>query len=162
MDDLLEISHSNLISTVSDSKSRNPCFSCPDEEPICTCRVFFNTDSPHIGIIVFHISSKDDKKFLEHYLKYSTIERTGTVHLDLISLALESRSDMVIIPLQDYLGLGNEARINTPSTVGGNWEWRVKEEQLTDELKELIRTLTIKYRTVAEENAKKAAEEAQQ
>ena len=69
---------------------------------------------------------------------------------------------MVIIPLQDYLGLGNEARINTPSTVGGNWEWRVKEEQLTDELKELIRTLTIKYRTVAEENAKKAAEEAQQ
>ena len=108
------------------------------------------------------ILSEDDKKFLEHYLKYSTIERTGTVHLDLISLALESRSDMVIIPLQDYLGLGNEARINTPSTVGGNWEWRVKEEQLTDELKELIRTLTIKYRTVAEENAKKAAEEAQQ
>lgn len=105
---------------------------------------------------------KMNKKFLEHYLKYSTIERTGTVHLDLISLALESRSDMVIIPLQDYLGLGNEARINTPSTVGGNWEWRVKEEQLTDELKELIRTLTIKYRTVAEENAKKAAEEAQQ
>ena len=33
--------------------------------------------------------SEDDKKFLEHYLKYSTIERTGTVHLDLISLALE-------------------------------------------------------------------------
>ena len=63
---------------------------------------------------------------------------------------------MVIIPLQDYLGLGNEARINTPSTVGGNWEWRVKEEQLTDELKELIRTLTIKYRTVAEENAKES------
>jgi len=106
--------------------------------------------------------SEDDKKFLEHYLKYSTIERTGTVHLDLISLALESRSDMVIIPLQDYLGLGNEARINTPSTVGGNWEWRVKEEQLTDELKELIRSLTTRYRAVSEENAKKAAEEAQQ
>ena len=106
--------------------------------------------------------SEDDKKFLEHYLKYSTIERTGTVHLDLISLALESRSDMVIIPLQDYLVLGYDAWIYTPSTVGDNWEWRVKEEQLTDELKELIRTLTIKYRTVAEENAKKAAEEAQQ
>ena len=45
--------------------------------------------------------SEDDNKFLEHYLKYSTIERTGTVHLDLISLALESRSDMVIIPLKD-------------------------------------------------------------
>ena len=69
---------------------------------------------------------------------------------------------MVIIPLQDYLGLGNEARINIPSTVGGNWEWRVKEEQLTDELKELIKSLTTRYRAVAEENAKKAAEEAQQ
>lgn len=63
--------------------------------------------------------SEDDKKFLEHYLKYSTIERTGTVHLDLISLALESRSDMVIIPLQDYLGLGNEARHQ--HTIYGRW-----------------------------------------
>ena len=69
---------------------------------------------------------------------------------------------MVIIPLQDYLGLGKEARINTPSTDGGNWEWRVKEEQLTEELKELIRSLTTRYRAVSEENAKKAAEEAQQ
>ena len=69
---------------------------------------------------------------------------------------------MVIIPLQDYLGLGYEARINTPSTVGGNWEWRVKEELLTDELKELKRTLKKKKQKVAEENAKKAAEEAQQ
>ena len=126
------------------------------------CVVYTGTHDNDTVVGWYETLSEDDKKFLEHYLKYSTIERTGTVHLDLISLALESRSDMVIIPLQDYLGLGNEARINTPSTVGGNWEWRVKEEQLTDELKELIRTLTIKYRTVAEENAKKAAEEAQQ
>ena len=126
------------------------------------CVVYTGTHDNDTVVGWYETLSEDDKKFLEHYLKYSTIERTGTVHLDLISLALESRSDMVIIPLQDYLGLGNEARINTPSTVGDNWEWRVKEEQLTDELKELIRTLTIKYRTVAEENAKKAAEEAQQ
>ena len=121
------------------------------------CVVYTGTHDNDTVVGWYETLSEDDKKFLEHYLKYSTIERTGTVHLDLISLALESRSDMVIIPLQDYLGLGNEARINTPSTVGGNWEWRVKEEQLTDELKELIRTLTIKYRTVAEENAKKSS-----
>ena len=95
--------------------------------------------------------SQDDKNFLEHYLSHSTIERTGKVNLDLISLALESKGDMVIIPLQDYLGLGSEARINTPSTVGDNWEWRVKTEQLTDELKDTIYTLTKRYRGKSEE-----------
>ena len=49
--------------------------------------------------------------------------------------------------------------------MGDNWEWRVREEQLDDELKETIRTLTVKYRTRAEERAeeerkKKEAEEA--
>ena len=109
--------------------------------------------------------SEDDRNFLEHYLEYSTIDRTGKIYLDLISLALESRGDTVIIPLQDYMGLGSEARINTPSTVGDNWEWRVKEEQLDEDLKETIRTLTEKYRTRAqerseEERKKKEAEEA--
>ncbi len=107
----------------------------------------------------FEDLSEDDKKFLDHYLEYSTIERTGKIHLDLASLALESRADRVIIPLQDYMGVGKEGRINTPSTVGGNWEWRVKEEQLTDELKEMIKLLTKKYRTRAEEIAKQEKEE---
>lgn len=99
----------------------------------------------------YETMSEDDRKFMEHYLKYSTIEQTGKIHLDLISLALESRADKVIIPLQDYMGLGSEARINTPSTVGGNWEWRVKKEQMTEELKNTILTMTKKYRTKAEE-----------
>ena len=82
--------------------------------------------------------------------------------MDLISLALESCGDTVIIPLQDYLGLGSEARINTPSTVGDNWEWRVKEEQLDEELKETIQTLTKKYRAKAEERAEKERKEREQ
>ncbi|MBQ5362543.1 MAG: 4-alpha-glucanotransferase, partial [Clostridia bacterium] len=43
----------------------------------------------------------------------------------LIALLMRSRARLCIIPLQDYLGLGDEARINTPSTLGGNWRWRV-------------------------------------
>ena len=82
-----------------------------------------------------------DKNFLHHYLDHSTIVRTGEVNLDLISLALESRGNTVIIPLQDYLGLGSRARINTPSTVGDNWEWRVTKEQLNSELRKTILTL---------------------
>ena len=39
-----------------------------------------------------------------------------------------------IIPVQDYLGLGNEARMNQPGTVGFNWRWRLLPGQLTDAL----------------------------
>lgn len=88
-----------------------------------------------------------DKNFLHHYLDHSTIVRTGEVNLDLISLALESRGNTVIIPLQDYLGLGSRARINTPSTVGDNWEWRVTKEQLNSELRKTILTLHDRYRS---------------
>ena len=40
---------------------------------------------------------------------------------------------MSIIPLQDVLGLGSEARMNTPSLHGGNWRWRFAEGQLKSE-----------------------------
>ena len=50
-----------------------------------------------------------------------------------------------MIPLQDYLGLGNEARINHPSTVGANWKWRVSKGAFTEELAAEIRRLTKLY-----------------
>ena len=52
------------------------------------------------------------------------------VHWDFISLAMRSVADTCIIPVQDYLGLGNKARINMPSTLGGNWMWRMKKAHL--------------------------------
>jgi 4-alpha-glucanotransferase len=39
-----------------------------------------------------------------------------------------------VIPLQDILGLGSEARMNTPSQNGGNWRWRLQPGALTQEL----------------------------
>ena len=50
-----------------------------------------------------------------------------------------------MIPLQDFLELGAEARMNTPSVAFGNWEWRVHAEQLTPELAERIADLTKVY-----------------
>ena len=45
--------------------------------------------------------------------------------------ALEaSVADTAIVPLQDVLGLGSEARMNRPSTLGGNWTWRFRDEAL--------------------------------
>ena len=65
------------------------------------------------------------------------------IHWDFIRLTMLSVADTCIIPIQDYLGLGNEARINTPSTIGNNWHWRMLEDEITDELVEKIKKLTI-------------------
>ncbi len=62
--------------------------------------------------------------------------------LNLISYALKSRAELVIIPLQDYLELDETARINTPSTEKDNWCWRVEKERLNKQTAELIKKLT--------------------
>ncbi len=61
----------------------------------------------------------------------------------LIRLALESRANLAVIPMQDYLELTNkEARMNTPSVPDGNWGWRMSNRALTPLLAEKINTLT--------------------
>ncbi len=63
----------------------------------------------------------------------------------MIRMGFSSTADLCVIPLQDYLGLDNSARINHPSTFGANWKWRVQTEQLSDALSERIRGLTETY-----------------
>jgi 4-alpha-glucanotransferase len=63
----------------------------------------------------------------------------------MIRAAFASTANLCIIPLQDYLGLDNRARINQPSTFGKNWKWRARKEQLDTELQERIRRLTELY-----------------
>jgi len=59
-----------------------------------------------------------------------------------IRAALGSVCDTAIIPMQDWLQLGKEARINIPSTLGGNWVWRMQAEALTPQLCATIQRLT--------------------
>ena len=54
------------------------------------------------------------------------------IHWSFIRAALCSPASLSVIPLQDVLGLGSEARMNTPSLDGGNWRWRFRENQLDD------------------------------
>jgi len=65
---------------------------------------------------------------------------------DLIRAAWGSVAVYAIAPLQDLLGLGTEARMNYPSTLGGNWAWRVDEEALSDELRGRLVELNYLYR----------------
>ncbi len=76
------------------------------------------------------------------YLGYIPEEAPETAF---IRAAMASVADTCVIPLQDYLGLGHEARINTPSTLGGNWRWRLVPGQLTEETAVRIRDFTGTY-----------------
>ncbi len=60
-------------------------------------------------------------------------------HWGLIKLALESRASLAMIPAQDVLGLGSEARMNRPGEVEGNWQWRLARGQLTEALAARLR-----------------------
>ena len=64
------------------------------------------------------------------------------INWDFIRLAMTSVADTAIIPLQDVLGFGNEARMNTPGTTHGNWQWRFSANMLTDEIKERLKNLS--------------------
>lgn len=62
-----------------------------------------------------------------------------------VRAALGSVADTCVIPMADWLGLGKEARINTPSTLGGNWLWRMDAQAVTPALTQEILTLTSMY-----------------
>ncbi len=78
------------------------------------------------------------KKSLEEAKRFMDIKwitKKGFVK-KMVRLAISSPANMCIIPIQDYLCLGNEARINEPSTLGTNWRWRLVKGQLTDKVAE--------------------------
>jgi 4-alpha-glucanotransferase len=68
----------------------------------------------------------EEKAFARAYLATDGRE----IHWAMIRAVEASVADTAIIPLQDVLGLGSEARMNRPSTLGGNWAWRFREEEL--------------------------------
>lgn len=58
--------------------------------------------------------------------KYLNIRRNQDGAWAFIRAAFASVANLAVVPMQDFLNLGSEARINTPSTLGGNWMWRMK------------------------------------
>lgn len=63
------------------------------------------------------------------------------IHRDFIRLAFRSPARLAVAPMQDVLGLGSEARMNTPGTTEGNWVWRMKENMVQPEQVAWLRTL---------------------
>jgi 4-alpha-glucanotransferase len=84
-------------------------------------------------------STESERDFARRYLG-----RDGSdIAWDLIRLAFSSVADMAVVPLQDVLSLGTEARMNLPGRPAGNWGWRFQRGQLNDQsqgqLKELAK-----------------------
>lgn len=82
--------------------------------------------------------SLKDRQFSIDYMNNGKTPREE-IHWDFIRLALASVARLAVIPVQDYLGLGVEARINEPSTLGKNWRWRMVSGEITEELLEKCR-----------------------
>ncbi len=77
-------------------------------------------------------------------LKYLNTQGTE-IHWDFIRAVLQSVADTAIVPLQDLLGLGTEARMNLPNSTQGNWIWRVDEQALTESHAQRLREMTDTY-----------------
>lgn len=90
----------------------------------------------------FEKLNRKDKAFAKKYLN---IRSNKDAQWAFIRAALASVSDTCIIPIQDYLGLGTEARINIPSTLGTNWKWRMLPGQFTGELASKMSDMTKLY-----------------
>ncbi len=90
-----------------------------------------------------------DRDFARRYIN-SVFTDYGAFTWDFIRTAQSSVSDTCIVPIQDYLVKGNEARMNHPSTTGTNWKWRLVPGELSPELCESIREMTKLYGRMAQ------------
>jgi 4-alpha-glucanotransferase len=67
------------------------------------------------------------------------------INWDLVRAAFASVAETAIVPLQDVLGLGTEARMNVPARPSGNWKWRFRREELTPAVRKRLRRMTEIY-----------------
>jgi 4-alpha-glucanotransferase len=84
---------------------------------------------------------RKERDFTRAYLSFEN----EPINWVFIRTVLASVAATAILPLQDVLGLGSEARMNLPGTISGNWKWRYQPQVLTRELSERLRKLTVLY-----------------
>ena len=87
--------------------------------------------------------SDEDKAFALDYI-YSNPKET--ISFSAIRTAFASPANIVMVTMADLLSLGKEGRINTPSTIGGNWEWRASPNCFSEELANKLYKLTKTYK----------------
>lgn len=91
--------------------------------------------------------------------KYLNLTKEEGYNWGMMRAAWSSVADLAIVPMQDLIGLGSEARINTPSTIGNNWKWRATEDQISNKLAKHLLTYMQMYARVNEALTKKPESE---
>jgi hypothetical protein len=86
----------------------------------------------------------DIRQEREYARRYLNTDGSG-IHWVFIRALLASVADTVLIPFQDVLGLGSEARMNQPATLAGNWRWRYRPEMLDPDAARRLKELTELY-----------------
>lgn len=93
----------------------------------------------------WYLSTKgDERKFINSYLGINNNKKAAADAG--IRMLMASCAELVVVPIQDYLAQSSESRMNTPSTVGGNWLYRITKKELSDELSEKILNITNTFR----------------
>ena len=100
----------------------------------------------------FKTAKRKDKEFA---IGYCNLNKTEGYNWGFIRAAYASVSDYAIVQMQDILGLGSESRMNTPSTLGGNWSWRMKEGALTPTISKKLYNLSKIYRRLGDKKKMK-------
>ncbi len=123
---------------------------CPNEDNIYLPHNITENTVAYTGthdndtFIGYYAKTKgEERAFINSYLGVKRKQESAAAA---IRVLMASKADTVIIPIQDYMSKGSEARMNVPSTVGGNWLWRVLSGEITDELCENIWNITKTFR----------------
>jgi len=89
----------------------------------------------------FEKAPKHEQLFCANYLG----QHTENIAHEMIRIVWSSVANLAVAPMQDFLRLGNEARMNLPASIEGNWEWRMKPDAIKDSLKSWIKEINITF-----------------
>lgn len=106
------------------------------------CIVYSGTHDNDTAIGYMESLSQEELKFVKDYLR---ISENDSFNWSMIKAAMATAADTVILQMQDFLGLDNSARINTPGTTVDNWKWRIDKGCINDWLAEIIYDTTKLY-----------------
>ncbi len=110
------------------------------------CVVYTGTHDNETLVQWYQGLDRETRKYAAEYMNNADTP-DGRKYWDFIRLAMMSSANLCVIPLQDYLGLGGEARINHPSTLGENWRWRMSRSMLThQDIKKIYALTKISFR----------------
>lgn len=110
------------------------------QNPNCVCYTGTHDNDTTVGWF-----SEIEGECKEKVIRYAKVTDEKEIHWNLIELGLGTIAAYAICPLQDVLGCGADARMNTPGKASGNWSWRYKSDDLTSEIAKRLKELTILY-----------------